>query len=237
MSKKNSDTPYCQDNILSEDEAILYLAEGWSTESQQKEEIVNCSYYKKAFADVKAGKPTWNWRAALGGVFWLGFHGVFFLHSLSLAFYTLFFCYPIILFPIFRSTNTRFFYIFSFFFFGYFGNKLLFLLSKRRYKNGCAFLKNYKRGSFPSSFWPDFLFVLFISVLFYIVMCVNPTTIKQYLPIDSKMLATLRANILDSPIGVIAMTLFRFSFELVDIMKIKTLTKKILRIRKPVVVK
>ncbi|MDR3285103.1 MAG: hypothetical protein LBS83_00270 [Holosporales bacterium] len=73
---KNKEPIYCINREISEEEAILSLAEGWSTAEPPTQEMLDNSYYKKAFERLKEGKLTWNWAAALGGPLWLLFHKV-----------------------------------------------------------------------------------------------------------------------------------------------------------------
>ncbi|MDR1208164.1 MAG: DUF2628 domain-containing protein [Holosporales bacterium] len=58
-------------------EAVICLAEGWSTAEPPTAKMLANSYYAKAFKKVRAGKLTWNWAAAFGGVFWPMYHKMY----------------------------------------------------------------------------------------------------------------------------------------------------------------
>lgn len=67
----NAGPYYCINRRISEEEALICLAEGWSTLEPLTDIRRQCSYYAKAFKKIKSGSSTWNWAAALGGWYWL----------------------------------------------------------------------------------------------------------------------------------------------------------------------
>ena len=73
----NKDTVYCINRDISEEEAILSLAEGWSTANPPSQDQLDRSYYKKAFESIKQGKIKWNWAAAVFGPFWFLYHKMY----------------------------------------------------------------------------------------------------------------------------------------------------------------
>jgi hypothetical protein len=158
---KNKEPIYCINREISEEEAILSLAEGWSTAEPPTQEMLNNSYYKKAFERLKEGKLTWNWAAALGGVFWMLGKKIFFpciilllLNSISELFIRSSLITNIILS---KSTNpitvfffwfclliSRICFVMAFFILGLYGNKILLKSLKWRYKKGYALLRSYQ---------------------------------------------------------------------------------------------
>jgi hypothetical protein len=206
---KNKEPIYCINREISEEEAILSLAEGWSTSEPPTQEMLDNSYYKKAFERLKEGKLTWNWAAALGGFFWLGLHSV-----IGIYIYTVFLLriLPIGILPQ---------YIFIIHFtlsslLGFCGNKLLFLLSKRRYKNGYAFLKKYKRGVLRDvSFFATCIVIFFTMTIFALVLNSN----QQYLLNPSSYKTTFLA----------VFASFFLIFDIVNITRIKILIKKFVK--------
>jgi hypothetical protein len=138
MRKNNSKEPKnCINRDIPKEEALVSLAEGWSTAESPTAEMLKNSYYAKAFEKLSAGVFTWNWAAAFGGLVWMLFHKMF---NFSLI-YFLFFC-VLVLFS--KFIFFIFFIFFSFFLTGFLGNNILQTDIHYRIKHGYHLCSKYK---------------------------------------------------------------------------------------------
>jgi hypothetical protein len=166
----NNKSSYCIAREISEDEAVISLAEGWSTAEPPTEEMLANSYYAKAFEMIKTGRLTWNWAAAIFGGGWLLYHkmyGSFWIfYSLTLL------SFPSLL-TLFTGNSSPswldlvgYLNFIPFVGFGLFGNNLLLHGMLRKSDNGYHKLKKYK-GTYgnASLFYLMILLVIYCSAV------------------------------------------------------------------------
>ncbi|MDR1908086.1 MAG: DUF2628 domain-containing protein [Holosporales bacterium] len=126
---------------LTEDIAVVYIAEGWSLAIPPTRERLEHSYYRKAFRRInKKQIPRWNFAAFIGTPFWLLYHkmyleaGAFLVLSvcLGMACELWDISSPMASIPIAMGVS---------------GNDLLLNSAKRRVKKGYHLCQNYNGTS------------------------------------------------------------------------------------------